>query len=209
MIEYIIAHSPDDRVLDKAVSLLKSGKLVCLPSDTNWIILADYTHKDSIKKLNKIKGENSQKHFSLLCPNLSKASDIALMSDKAFRIIRKASPGNYTFILEASKLIKKSLKASKTDSEVGIRFSPSILVGKLLEKMDQSLMGTNIPFEDFGVDTIGEIYSYMIEERFSNELDMIIDPGEFEFDGISTIVDLRDENAFEIMREGQGDPNIL
>lgn len=209
MIEYVIEHNPDDRVLKRACELLKQGKLICLPSDTNWIILADYHQKDTIKKLNKIKGEDKSKHFSLLCPTLSRASEIANISDKAFKVIRKNSPGNYTFILEASKLIKKCLKASKIDSEVGIRFSPSILVEKVLEQYDQSLIGTNIPFDEFSADTIGEIYSYMIEERFGNELSMIIDPGEFEFIGESTIVSLKDDDDFHIIREGHGDPGII
>lgn len=205
MIEYIIAHSPDDRVLTRASEILKNGGLVCLPTDTNWTLLASVSKKEAMDKLYKIKKENKQKHFSILCADISQASDVALIDNQAFRILKKCIPGHYTFIFEATKKISKLIQASKTDKEIGIRFIPSILVEKLLETHQEPLLSTNIPLSLFSDEEIENgIFSYMLEEKIANICEMIIDPGEFEFVPPSTIVDFMDDVP-NIIREGSGD----
>lgn len=207
MIEYVIAHDPDDRIVDKAVYTLKSGGLVCAPTDTNWIILADPFNKEAVAKLYTLKKETPQKHFSLLVNDISKASEVALIDDQAFKLLRKTVPGNYTFIFEATKKIAKTLKASKQDKEIGLRFPPSVLMNRLLNAFEAPLMGTNVPetIKDSSAG-IDEIYSYMIEEKLGHMLAMIIDPGEVEFAGASTIVDFS-KGGVELTREGAGDPS--
>ncbi len=207
MIEYVLDHNPDDRVISRACDILNSGGLVCLPTDTNWILLANPYHKDGMEKLYKIKKENPQKHFSLLCSNISMASEVAIIDNQCFRLLKKAIPGHYTFIFEATKKIGKSIKASKTDKEIGIRFVPSGLVQTLLDKLGDVVISTNIPASLFQEDET--IYSYMIEDSsISHMIEMIIDPGEFEFVGVSTIVSFLDGQP-DLIREGAGDPSLF
>ena len=207
MIEYVLDHNPDDRVISRACDILNSGGLVCLPTDTNWILLANPYHKDGMEKLYKIKKENPHKHFSLLCSNISMASEVAIIDNQCFRLLKKAIPGHYTFIFEATKKIGKSIKASKTDKEIGIRFVPSGLVQTLLDKLGDVVISTNIPASLFQEDEM--IYSYMIEDSsISHMIEMIIDPGEFEFVGVSTIVSFLDGQP-DIVREGAGDPSLF
>lgn len=209
MIEYIIAHSPDDRILEKACRILKSGGIVCLPTDTNWILIADPYHKDSLEKLYKVKKENGNKHFSLFCPDISIASEVAQIDNNAFKILKKNTPGHYTFIFEAKKKISKSIKASKVDKEIGIRFVPSILVEKLLEKYQDIVISTNIPTSSLNINEEDEIYSYMIEDsELKGIIEMIIDPGEIEFAGPSTIISFLNDTP-ELIREGAGDISII
>jgi len=209
MIEYVIAHNPDDRVLSKASSILNSGGLICLPTDTNWQVLANPYKKEALEKLYVLKRENQSKHFSLLCSSISMASELAHINDKAFRLLKKITPGHYTFIFEATKKIAKAIKATKTDKEVGIRFVPSELVSKLLEVHNDCVISTNI--NSNMVDTMedGAIYSYMIEDKYSHLFQMIIDPGEIEFVGASSIVNLMDEEEFELIRAGAGETDFL
>lgn len=209
MIEYIISHNPDDRVLAKASQFLSDGKLICFPTDTNWILAACATKKDAIEKLYKIKKEGSQKHFSILCDNISRASEIAHIDNQAFKLIKKCMPGHYTFIFEASKKMAKMVQASKTDKEVGVRFVPSILVSKIIEVHGEVLVSTNIPNSLLGLDNNSTlpIYSYMLEECISNLTEMIIDPGEIEFSGQSTIIDFVTDGTPTLLREGAGDPS--
>jgi tRNA threonylcarbamoyl adenosine modification protein (Sua5/YciO/YrdC/YwlC family) len=209
MIEYVIAHNPDDRVLKKASDILNSGGLVCLPTDTNWQVLANPYKKESVEKLYLLKKENQSKHFSLLCSSISMASDLAHINDRAFKLLNKITPGHYTFIFEATKKIAKIIKATKTDKEIGIRFVPSVLVEKLIEVHGEAVISTNL--SSHMVDTMddGVIYSYMIEEKFSHLFQMIIDPGEIEFAGISSILNLMDEENFIVLREGAGDISFL
>ncbi|MCT4641940.1 MAG: L-threonylcarbamoyladenylate synthase [Bacteriovoracaceae bacterium] len=202
MIEYVIKSNPDDRVLQKASDLLKKGELICLPTDTNWILLADPYVKGASDKLYKIKKENASKHFSLFCKDIQMASDVAVIENTAFRILKKCIPGNYTFIFEAKKKIAKIISASKTDKEVGVRFVPSSLVEKLLDIHGDVLISTNLPKSLFSEDE--QIYSYMLEDSLRGICSMIIDPGEFEFTGQSTIVSFIDDIP-DVLRAGAGD----
>lgn len=207
MIKYVLDHNPDDRIISRACEILISGGLICLPTDTNWVLLANPYHKEGMEKLYKIKKENPHKHFSLLCSNISMASEIAHIDNQCFRLLKKAIPGHYTFIFEATKKIAKSIKASKTDKEIGIRFVPSLLVQTLLDKFSNVVISTNIPTTFFPEEDM--IYSYMIEDSsIAHLIDMIIDPGEFEFVGGSTIISFV-EGFPDIIREGAGDPSLF
>lgn len=201
MIEYVIAQNPDDRILQKAAKLLDAGDLICFPTDTNWIVACDPEAKDAVAKLYKFKGESPQKHFSLLCDTISRASELAVIDDSAFRIIKPLIPGHYTFIFEATKKMAKTLKASKVDKEVGIRFIPNLLVNKLIETFGKPLLSTNITPVQMGQEP--PFYSYMIEDALRGQVAMVIDPGEFEFVGRSTMLSFVN-GVPELIRQGEG-----
>ena len=204
-IEYVLAHNPDDRVISKACTILNQGGIVCLPTDTNWILIANPYHKEGMEKLYRIKKETPQKHFSLLCNSISMASEVAIIDNQCFRILKKVIPGHYTFLFEATKKISKVIKASKTDKEIGIRFVPSILVEKLLANFGDVVISTNIHKSALNLLEEDIVYSYMIENSsLSHYIDLIIDPGEFEFKGESTIISFLSETP-EIIREGAGE----
>lgn len=207
MIEYIIPESPDDRILKKAAEILMGGGLIAFPTDTSWTIAGDPFHKDVIKKLQKLKGVSSDKHFSLLCDHISRASEYAVIDDSAFKIIKRIIPGHYTFIFEATKKITKSLKANKSDHEVGLRFPPSLFCRELIEIFDRVLIATNITPEMLALQPEDFIYSALIEDKLMHELKMIIDPGEIHFQGQSTIIRFSPE--IELVRAGAGDYSFL
>lgn len=211
MIEYVIESNPDDRILQKASDELKAGNLICLPTDTNWVFVADINNKNGIEKLYKIKREDKQKHFSILCQDISMASEMAIIDNQAFRILKKITPGNYTFIFEASKKIAKMVQASKTDKEVGVRFVPRVLINKLIEIHGSPLISSNITNSVLGrnPDSTDEIYSFEIEDKLSGKLNLIIDPGEINFDGPSSIIDFSKEEGPELIREGVGPVDFL
>lgn len=205
MIEYLIPHSPDERVLKKASLILKKGGLVVFPTDTNWIIACDPFSKIGVEKFYHIKKErNKLKHYSVLCDSLSKASEIANIHNSAFRSIRNKVPGNYTFIFTALKKITKVVSASKTDHEVGIRFVPSAMVTKLIECHGEVLLSTQITPDMIGLSDADEIYSYLIEEYYGGSIEMILDPGEYSFSGPSTIINFTNEAQAEVQRLGVG-----
>lgn len=208
MIEYVFAHDPDDRIIEKARALLNEGLLVVIPTDTNWVLVGDAFNKKAVESLYRLKGEDKSHHFSLLCQDISKASDLAYIPDKAFKLIRNKVPGHYTFIFEATKKVTKALKASKTDHQIGLRFVPEVLVERLLAAHGGALISSNID-EHLIKRPLGEgaepLYSYEIEEAIGSQVGLIIDPGELNFVGPSTIYDLR-EDIFELVREGVGEP---
>ena len=207
MIEYILEHSPDDRILKRASKLLNDGELICFPTDTSWVLACSVDNKKAIDKLYKIKDEGKEKHFSLLSNDISKASEVALIENSAFRILKRVVPGHYTFIFEAKKKIAKLVQASKIDKEVGVRFVPTNLVDKLIDTHGDVILSTNIPKSLVGIaeDSNEPIYSYQLEDTISHMVGMIIDPGEIEFAGQSTIISFCTDEGLEIIREGAGD----
>lgn len=204
MIEYVIYENPDDRVLDKAKNAVEQGQLICFPTDTNWIIACSPYNKNAVEKLYKIKNEAKSKHFSVLCPNVSKASEVAQISDHAFKLLRPNIPGHYTFIFHATKKVQKVIKASKTDKEIGVRFTPCSLAQKISENYGDILISTNVVPNMLGLDEGEDIYSYLIEDKISHLLGIIIDPGEVSFAGQSTIIDFSQNDNPELIREGAG-----
>lgn len=204
MIEYIIEHNPDDRVLQKASTIMKDGGIVCLPTDTHWVMLTDAFNKNAVEKLYRLKGEQKNHHFSILCSTISMASDYAVIPDSSFRLINKKIPGHYTFIFEATKKMIKTLKASKTDHEIGLRFIPAHFINALIEVHGSGLISTNVDENVLGIEfDRTELYSYQIEECLTGKVDMIIDPGEFNFVGSSTIYNFSGDLP-ELVREGAG-----
>lgn len=207
MIEYVIPQSPDDRVLKKAVELLERDGIIIFPTDTNWVMCAQCHNKKAIEKLYRLKGEQRSHHFSILCDDLSMATDVAIISDYAFRFIRPLIPGSYTFILQAQHKTTKFLQASKTDKEVGIRFPPTLLTRALLKHYARPLLSTNLTAPMLGLEEGILPYGQLIDDQFGHAVDMIIDPGEYEFAGQSTVVSLLNDDAV-LIREGAGPINF-
>jgi tRNA threonylcarbamoyl adenosine modification protein (Sua5/YciO/YrdC/YwlC family) len=203
MIEYVLPHNPDDRVLEKAKCLLAKGGVVCLPTDTNWVLLADAYCPNGVEKIYQWKRANKHKHYSLICSSLSMASEVAVVPDYAFKLLKRCVPGHYTFIFEATKKITKHLKASKTDKEIGLRFPPGDFLAKFLENFDNPLLSTQVSSEMLGIEGEMEIYGHLIEESIGPQIDLIIDPGEVDFSGPSTIYSFA-RGEVELVREGAG-----
>lgn len=205
MIEYVVEHNPDDRTLKKASQILRNGGLICFPTETNWVVVANPFNKDSVDKLYRLRHVDNTKHFTILCDSFNKAQEVSFIDDGAFRLLKKMIPGSYTFIFEAQKKITKFLKASKTDKEVGIRFPPKILCLKFLEIHGEVVISSHLTHEMMELEDDGNpLYSALIEDYFGNQIDLIIDPGEYEFIGNhTTIIDFT-SGAPEVIREGAG-----
>ncbi len=209
MIEYVVEHNPDDRILTRASQILKAGGVVAFPTETNWVAVVDPYQQKAVDKLYALRHIENSKHFTVMCPGFQKAMEIALIDDSAFRLLKKVIPGSYTFIFESHKKINKFLKASKTDHQVGIRFPPRKLCQKILESHGDVLITTHLSYDMFeDHDEAMPIYSALIEDQFSNLINLIIDPGEYEFLGSTTIVDFTSGSP-EVLRVGLGNPSLF
>jgi len=206
VIQYILDHNPDDRILRKASALMKEGGIICIPTDSHWVMAADPFCKNAVDKLYRFKGEHKNHHFSILCSNISMASEYAVIPDSSFRVINRKIPGHYTFIFKATKKMIKAIKASKTDHEIGLRFIPVNYVNALIEIHGAGLITTNVDSHVLGFECDrNELYSYQLDEALQGKVAMIIDPGEFTFVGPSSVYNLAREYP-ELIREGAGAP---
>jgi tRNA threonylcarbamoyl adenosine modification protein (Sua5/YciO/YrdC/YwlC family) len=209
MIEYVVEHNPDDRILARASQILKDGGLLCFPIDTNWVIVADAFNRAGVDKLYRLRHIENTKHLTVLCLNFQKAQEIAFIEDGAFRLIKKVIPGPYTFIFAAQKKIQKLLKASKYDHQVGIRFPPSPLCRKLLEVHGEVFLSSHLTHEMLGLEDDGvPLYGLLIEESAGHAINLVLDPGEYEFIGPTTIVDFT-SGVPEVIRHGSGDDSLF
>ena len=213
MIISIIPENPDHRVLNKAVDFLQQDKVLAIPTDTNWAYAADLLSKNGINKLYTLKNYARAKHLSLLCQDISQASRYAVISDQAYRRIHKLLPGPYTFIFPPRNALPRTIRDYRKDQQIGVRISASKICQGLAERLGHPLVITTIPpgqiLGEEGQEGEAEggpalsFNAYQIAEAVQNKVDLILDPGEVNFEGSSTVVDFSQDPA-QIIRLGQG-----
>ena len=210
MIEYVVEHNPDDRILKKASQILRNGGLICFPTETNWVVVADPFNKEGVDKLYRLRHVDNTKHFTVLCESFQMAQEVCFIDDSAFRLLKKIIPGHYTFIFEAKKKITKFLKASKADKEVGIRFPPVNLCRHFLAVHGEVVISTHLTYEMLDLEEDGiPLYGALIDDSCGSKIDLTLDPGEYEFIGDSTTIVDFTSGVPEIIREGAGAIHLI
>lgn len=200
----IYEENPNPRAVKKAVDVLREGGLVIYPTDTVYGLGCDITHTRAVERIARLKGVKPEKaHFSFICADLSNLSDYVRQIDSAtFRILKRALPGPYTFVLPGNNNLPKAFKNKKT---VGIRIPANNIARTLVEELGHPIISTSIHDED-------ELLEYttdpeLIFEKWKNLIDMVIDGGYG--DNIpSTVIDLSEEEPV-VIREGKGSLDIL
>jgi tRNA threonylcarbamoyl adenosine modification protein (Sua5/YciO/YrdC/YwlC family) len=139
MIEYVTAGNPDDRVLSRSAALLAGGGLLSLPLDTSWAVVCSLRSKEGIKKLRRISGERDERHFTLLCSDISQFGELCDLDNTRFRLIKRLSPGPYVWILRTLLGTEKALGLRRR--EVGVRIPDHPLPLKLIAALGCPLYG--------------------------------------------------------------------
>jgi tRNA threonylcarbamoyl adenosine modification protein (Sua5/YciO/YrdC/YwlC family) len=200
----IYEDKPNETAIKKVVEVLKNGGLVIYPTDTVYGLGCDITNSRALEKLAKIKGVKLEKaNFSFVCSSLSNISDYVKQIDTAtFKILKRALPGAYTFILPGNNDLPKDFRKKKT---VGIRVPDNNIAIQIVEMLGNPIVSTSIHDED-------EVIEYstdpeLIFEKWQNQVDLVIDGGYGE-NIASTIIDLTGHEPI-IVREGKGDVNVI
>jgi tRNA threonylcarbamoyl adenosine modification protein (Sua5/YciO/YrdC/YwlC family) len=137
MIEYLVENNIDERSIDKAVRLLKNGALVALPTDTNWVVVCSMQSKEGIKKMRRLSGERNERHFTLLCSDISQFGNFCSIDNARFRLIKKLSPGPYVFILKTLHGTDKILGLRR--SELGVRIPDNAVPRAVVQALGNPL----------------------------------------------------------------------
>ena len=187
---------PQQRLIKKVVQILKDGGVIAYPTDTIYGIGCDIFNKKGIEKIYQIKKREKNKPMSFICADLSDISQYAIVSNYAYRIMRKCLPGPYTFILEASsKTPKKIMSKRKT---VGIRIPDHKICLAVVRELGHPLITTSA-----NISTEEELNNPDdIEDKLGSSLGLIIDEGPL-ISEPSTIVDLTGDSP-AVLREGKG-----
>lgn len=137
MIDYVVPTNIDDRVLTRAVRILGDGGLIALPTDTSWSLVCSLQSPAGIKKLRRLSGERDERHFTLLCSNISQFGELCSLDNSRFRLIKRLSPGPYVFILKTLLGTEKALDIRRRETGVRIPNHPVPLA--LLKTLAQPL----------------------------------------------------------------------
>lgn len=197
--------NPEIRKINRVVEILKSGGVIIYPTDTVYGMGCDIFNQKAIEKILRIKGVKlKEANLSFICYDLSHISEYARhISNPVFKVMKKALPGPFTFILEASSKVPKILNTKK--KTVGIRVPDHHIPREIVNMLGNPIITTSIHDEDDVVE-----YSTdpgLIYEKYENLVDAVIDGG-YGNNMPSTVVDCTGEE-FEIVREGLGEINLF
>jgi len=195
----IYPDNPNPKEIEKVVATLKRGGLVIYPTDTVYGLGCDMSNIKALERLAKLKGVKLEKaNFSFICKDLSNLSDYVKQIDNTtFKLLKRALPGAYTFILPGSKSLPNPFKKRKT---VGIRVPDNSIIQATLNALGNPIVSTSIRDDD-------DILEYttdpeLIKEKWDNCVDLVIDGG-YGDNEASTVIDLSVDPP-EIVREGKG-----
>ncbi|MCH9659683.1 MAG: threonylcarbamoyl-AMP synthase [Bacteroidetes bacterium] len=199
----IYDENPNPKEVKRVVEVLKNGGLVIYPSDTVYALGCDINNKRALERIAKIKGVRLEKaNLSFICEDLSNLSDYVKQIDTStFKLLKRALPGPYTFILPGNNNLPSVFKKKK---EVGIRVPDHSITQAIVHGLGNPIVSTSIKDED-------EVIEYttdpeLIYEKWHNLVDLVVDGG-YGGNVASTVIDLTgDEPA--LIREGKGSLEI-
>ena len=200
----IYEDKPNEAAIKKVVAVLKDGGIIIYPTDTVYGFGCDITNSRALEKLAKIKGIKLEKaNFSFVCSSLSNISDYVKQIDTAtFKILKRALPGPYTFILPGNNDLPKEFRKKKT---VGIRVPQNNIALQIVEMLGNPIISTSIKDDDDVIEYSTD--PELIFEKWQNKVDLIIDGG-YGDNVASTIIDLTGDEP-EVIREKKGNLDIL
>ncbi len=187
---------PQPRLVERAAKVLEDGGLIAYPTDTYYGIGCDLESKKAIDRLYSVKGRDRKKPLAFLCPDLSDVARYAVVSNFAYRTMRQLTPGPFTFVLEATKLVPEMMRTKQR--QVGIRVPQAPLMLAIAAKLGRPIVTTS------ATDLEGNVLTdaRQIKEELGNRLDLILDGG-VQPNEPSTIVSLIDDQI-EVLRQGKG-----
>lgn len=203
MLIKIYPENPNPKAIEQVVEILKKGGLIIYPTDTVYGLGCDITNQKAIEKICRIRGIKPEKaNFSFICSDLSHISDYIKPIDTAtFRLLKKALPGPFTFILNANNNVPKLLSANKRT--VGIRVPDNEIAREIVRQLGNPILSTSIRDDDDVIEYSTD--PELIHEKYEQLVDLVIDGG-FGDNEASTVVDCT-SGEFEIIREGKGNLN--
>lgn len=200
----IYENKPNEAAIAKVVKILRDGGLIIYPTDTVYGLGCDITNTKALERIAKIKGIKLEKaNFSFICHDLSNLSDYVRQIDTAtFKILKRALPGPYTFILPGNNNLPKEFKKKTT---VGIRIPDNAIALEIVKLLGNPIVSTSIRDEDDVIEYTTD--PELIFEKWQNLVDLVIDGGYGDNVG-STIIDLSGDEP-NVIREGKGNLTIL
>lgn len=201
MAQYFVIHgeNPQTRLILQAVDILSAGGVIAYPTDSSYALGCVIGNKDAQTRIRAIRGVDESHHFTLVCRNLAELATYAQVNNSQFRLLKANTPGQYTYILKASREVPRRLQHPKR-STVGLRVPEHRVTQALLETLDQPLLSMTLQLAG---DTEPLNEAWEIRERLEKQVDLVIDAGAC-LATPTTVIDLT-EDAPRLIRLGAGD----
>lgn len=205
MAQYFEVHpdNPQPRLLKQAAQILDQGGIAAIPTDSSYALVCRLDDKAAAEALRRIRGVDDKHHLTLLCRDLSELANYARVDNRQYRLIKSATPGPYTFILEATKEVPRRL-SHPSRRTIGLRVPDHRVTQELLGLLGQPLIGTTLiaPGETEPMNEPDEIRT-----RFQRQIQAVVDSGACPMLP-TTVIDLSGDDTV-VVREGRGSLEAL
>ena len=189
----------DARRLAEVVRVLNDGGVIVYPTGTTYALGCHALKERAVERICRIKGIDPKEHpLAMVCLDMSVVSRYAEVSTANFKLIKRNTPGGFTFLLPALRKLPQVMRMRK-DKEVGIRLPASPIVHELLTLLDAPLMTASLPIEE--VDPECHTHPDLVAEQMEAQVDLFIDGGEGQY-ALTTVVDCTGDEP-EVLREGE------
>lgn len=195
--------NPQPRLLKQAAQILHAGGVAAVPTDSSYALVCHLDDKNAAERLRRIRQVDDKHHLTLLCRDLSELANYARVDNRQYRLLKHATPGPFTFILEATKEVPRRL-SHPSRRTIGLRVPEHKVLQMLLAELGQPLLATTLipPGEHEAMND-----PQQIRERFQKQLQLVVDAGACPMQP-TTVIDFSGEEPV-LVRRGRGDPTEL
>lgn len=205
MAQYFLIHpdNPQIRLLRQAAAIVRDGGLIVYPTDSCYALGCQLGNQEAAARIRRIRQLDPDHHFTLVCKDLTELGRFARVDNRQFRLLKAATPGSYTFILEATREVPKRMLHPKR-STIGLRVPGHRVVSALLAELGEPLLSSSLllPGDAGPVNDAVEI-----RERLERDVDLVLDGGPCGVE-MTTVIDLTRDPP-EITRQGRGSASVL
>lgn len=191
--------NPQPRLISQVVDALRDDQLIAYPTDSGYALGSRIGNKDGRDRILRIRGLDDRHHFTLICKDFAQLGTMVHVDNSAFRAIKHATPGPYTFILPATPEVPRRLMHPKKRT-VGVRIPEHAVVQALLEELGEPLLSSTLILPG---ETEPEVFGWNVKEALDHQVDIVIEAGETPAEP-TTVIDWSDGEP-EVIREGAGD----
>ena len=200
---YVHPENPQPRLLRQAVDMLKQGAVIVYPTDSAYALGCHLDDKAAVDRIRRIRQVDERHHLTLVCRDLSELGTFAKVNNQQFRMIKAATPGSFTFILNATRDVPRRLVHPKRQT-IGLRVPDHKVAQALLAELGEPLLSSTLILPG---DTLPLSDPDDIRDRLEHEVDLILNAGACELE-MTTVVDLTEETPV-LLRRGRGDPTLF
>lgn len=195
--------TPQRRLIQQAVEIIRKGGLVVYPTDSSYALGCQLGDKGAMERIVRIRRLDDHHNFTLVCRDLSEIATYAKVTDQQYRLLKRITPGPYTFIHAASREVPRRLQNPRRKT-IGIRIPDNHIAQALLAELNEPLVSSTLimPGDDQPLTD-----PYEMRDLLGHDVDLVIDGG---YCGMEpTTVVLMEEETPQVVRVGKGDPAVF